>query len=266
VIYTTWGIPVWSVFSRMIGNSASTIVAGYSLGVGQRLVAPDGVHFASMQSDGNFVVYRGSTALWSTRTFGPNHRVVLQTDGNLVVYSATGRALWSSRSAGTGGSRLTMQTDGNLVVYRAAYPATWSWRTGPIALGPIGDDYPYRSAPAGQLDPWGFRVRSAESFVAWRLNNVNKVPFRSTTGGRTWGAPNTWDDTAAELGYRIIGPSARGYVAQTDAGPRGHVAWVADQFADGTVVVEEYDQTGTGTYSVRRVNVIAFRFIRIPSG
>lgn len=266
VIYTAYGIPVWSVWTRRTGYSASTIGIGYSLRVGQRLVAPDGVHFASMQSDGNFVVYRGSTALWSTRTFGPNHRVVLQADGNLVLYSATGRALWNSRSVGTGGSRLRMQTDGNLVVYRNTYPATWSWRTGPIALGPIGDDYPYRSAPAGQLDPWGFRVRSAESFVAWRLNSVNKVPFRSSTGGRTWGAPNSWDETADALGYLTFGASARGLVAQTDQGPRGHVAWVADRHADGTVTVEEYDQAGTGTYSVRRVFSIAFRFIRIPSG
>ena len=158
-----------------------------------------------MQSDGNFVVYRGSTALLSTPTFGPNHRVVLQTDGNLVVYSATGRALWSSRSAGTGGDRLTMQTDGNLVIYRGAYPATWSWRTGPIVLGPIGDDYPYRSAPPVQLDPWGFRVRIAGA--SWAASqHGDKVPFRSTTGGCIWGAPYTWDDTASALGYLVIGP------------------------------------------------------------
>ncbi len=115
------------------------------------------------------------------------------------------------------------------------------------------------------LDAERMRVRRCKSFVAWRLNNVNKVPFRSTTGGQRWGAPDTWDDIATTLGYTVF-QSSRGAVAQTDAGPGGHVAWVADTHPDGTVTVEEYDETGTGAYSVRRVNVIAFRFIRVPAG
>jgi hypothetical protein len=56
-----------------------------------------------MQSDGNLVLYRGATALWSSRTAGnPGAFAVMQADGNLVVYSspATGRrALFDSGSA-----------------------------------------------------------------------------------------------------------------------------------------------------------------------
>lgn len=53
-----------------------------------------GVSRLLMQSDGNLVLYRGSVALWSSRTSGnPGAFAVMQADGNLVVYSspATGR-------------------------------------------------------------------------------------------------------------------------------------------------------------------------------
>ena len=58
--------------------------------------------------------------------------LVLQSDGNLVLYSGTGRALWSSRTVGSGATRLIMQSDGNLVLYRGSV-AVWNTRTNTTA-------------------------------------------------------------------------------------------------------------------------------------
>lgn len=58
--------------------------------------------YAIMQSDGNFVLYHGGTAVWSTNTGGHpasyGYYLHLQADGNLVVYSDFGQAEWSSHT------------------------------------------------------------------------------------------------------------------------------------------------------------------------
>jgi len=54
---------------------------------------------------------------------------VFQPDGNLVVYDfGSGRALWSSRTNGKGGTTLEFQNDGNLVIYHYPTPI-WSTQT-----------------------------------------------------------------------------------------------------------------------------------------
>ena len=55
----------------------------------------------------------------------------LQTDGNLVFYAAPGRAIWSTKTAGTGShNRLTIQDDGNLVLRNNAGKTLWQSRSG----------------------------------------------------------------------------------------------------------------------------------------
>ena len=81
------------------------------------MISPDGEYRAILQSDGNFVVWGPSSAIWSTRTFGTSgSALAMQTDGNVVVWGSNG-ALWSSGTWLTEGSELTMQDDGNLVLY-----------------------------------------------------------------------------------------------------------------------------------------------------
>ncbi|MBN9619646.1 MAG: hypothetical protein J0H43_07935, partial [Actinobacteria bacterium] len=60
----------------------------------------------------------------------------MQMDGNLVLYAAsTGRALWSTRTAGSGaGNRLTVQDDGNLVLYSDGGRALWQSNTRAVLL------------------------------------------------------------------------------------------------------------------------------------
>ncbi|SDJ04586.1 D-mannose binding lectin [Frankineae bacterium MT45] len=108
----------------------SVLSAGQTLATGGSIVSPNGAYRATIQTDGNFVVYQGSKALWSTRTTGSGATLAMQTDGNLVIYRA-GKALWASHTTGTASS-VDMQNDGNLVIYGSGR-ALWSWRTGAIA-------------------------------------------------------------------------------------------------------------------------------------
>ncbi|KAK9144315.1 hypothetical protein Sjap_004218 [Stephania japonica] len=80
-----------------------------------------------MHGDCNLVLYvNRNRALWSSRTngSGTSCRATLQNDGNLVVVSGT-EVVWSSNSVrGPNTYRLIVQTDGNVVIYGSANWAT----------------------------------------------------------------------------------------------------------------------------------------------
>lgn len=112
-------------------------------------------------------------------------------------------------------------------------------------------------------DPWGFVLRNCTSFVAWRLQERNRLDgFGNHFGGRHWGNAANWDDAARALGFRVDGVPAIGAVAQTDAGRVGHVAWVT-AIGPGTVTVEEYNHALPGGYGSRTVPVGDFRYLHL---
>jgi hypothetical protein len=85
---------------------------------GQFLASTNGRYILRLQTDGNLVLYRGTTALWSTNTSGkPVTEAVMQPDGNLVLYDAQGHPLWYSGTNGHPGAYLAVQDDGNVVLY-----------------------------------------------------------------------------------------------------------------------------------------------------
>jgi hypothetical protein len=103
------------------------------------MVSTDGRFNLIYQNDGNFVLYQGTTVLWSSHTaitvptggYLPE-QVRFQADGNLVVYDTYGgveTAVWASNTSGNPGSTLNLQNDGNLVIYNAAGKAIWSTKT-----------------------------------------------------------------------------------------------------------------------------------------
>ncbi|WP_225849011.1 hypothetical protein [Streptomyces sp. HPF1205] len=73
-----------------------------------------------MQHDGNLVIYDvAGHPLWDTQTYNNvGDYATMQSDGNFVVYQGT-RALWNSGTGGNPGGYyyLCFQTDGNLVIY-----------------------------------------------------------------------------------------------------------------------------------------------------
>ena len=141
-----------------------------------------------------------------------------------------------------------------------------------------GDDYPYRDAATNAIDRWGFNERQCTSFVAWQLALHGRI---LDNGAQGWGSALTWDDAARRLGVTVSITPSVGAVAQWGAGESsayyspgsssadgrftasgyGHVAWVRSVYADGSVLVEQYNLGEGRSYSVMHVR--APRFLRL---
>jgi hypothetical protein len=53
----------------------------------------------AMQTDGNLVIYNGTTPVWDSRTWGhPGAHLAAQWDGNMVIYTSNGAALWATNT------------------------------------------------------------------------------------------------------------------------------------------------------------------------
>jgi hypothetical protein len=136
--------------SASAASTISTLTAGGTLYSGDILQSPNKQIYATMQSDGNFVVYRttGPTTravVWHTNTPGnPGAYIVNQGDGNIVIYAPLPnnqrKAIWWSGTSGRGAATLLVQDDENVVLYAPAgaggRTATWSWKTGVIPAAP----------------------------------------------------------------------------------------------------------------------------------
>jgi hypothetical protein len=111
-------------------GNCGTLTANQQLSSGQSLASCNGTYSLSMQGDGNLVLYRAGTSLWSSGTANSAaSRALMQGDGNLVLYNSSGTALWSSKTGGNSGAKLDVQNDGNVVIYSASGTALWSTDT-----------------------------------------------------------------------------------------------------------------------------------------
>jgi surface antigen len=133
-----------------------------------------------------------------------------------------------------------------------------------------GDDYPWRTSTTNAADRWGFTQRQCVSFVAWREAQAGH-PVSNFT--QHWGSAYNWDNTARARGVWISTRPRVGSIAQWNeyersawyangssvpngtvtAGGYGHVGWVKQVNADGSVLVEQYNMSGNRSYSVTRV-------------
>jgi surface antigen len=253
-----------------------------TLTTSQYVESSNGTYWAAMQSDGNFVLYGPSGAMWASSTEGhPGAWIAMQSDGNLVIYPPGNNtnALWASNTGGNPGTHLGLGTDGNLVLYNASGTAIWATNTEPHSGGGGNEtptnDYPSNLASAPKdsvVDPWGFYNRECVSFVAWRMNRDGGAgTFTNGMRGGHWGNADEWAQNAQRLGIAVNTTPTVGSVAQWDAneqsqgftaGSAGHVAYVYAVNGDGTVDVEEYNAADTGQYSTAQ-NIRAPRYIHI---
>lgn len=93
---------------RVVADAASyndqVLIDGRALLPRDHVRGENGVSRLLMQTDGNLVLYRGSTPLWSSRTQNnPGAGAVMQSDGNLVVYSSAATGRRTLFDTGTGG-------------------------------------------------------------------------------------------------------------------------------------------------------------------
>ncbi|MEZ0050110.1 nucleoid-associated protein YgaU [Mycobacterium sp. MAA66] len=125
---------------------ADTLNKGEKLEVGQSLTSNNGAYRATLQDDGNFVLYAGDQAVWSTGTDGKSvQRAEAQEDGNFVLYAADG-PVWASQTAGASDVRLVLQDDRNLVLY-GSDGAKWSSETHTDEVPPAPAEPAAEAAP-----------------------------------------------------------------------------------------------------------------------
>ncbi len=250
----------------------STLGAGSALTVGGTLTSPNGQYQAVLQTDGNFVVWGPSGAIWSTQTYGTTGRyLAMQTDGNLVLYG-TGGALWSTGTWQTGAAELAMQNDGNLVLYSAQGPL-WSSMFGMHNILVSGASLP-RNYPL--ISPNGdFRaiLQSDGNFVvyspggaiwsAWTYGTSGSALAMQTdgnvvewgSGGALW-STGTWQTQAKQLSMQNDGNlvlyGSSGTWWSSDYGftfVSGLVQRAASQDQYGAAVIETPPNSGCNPYT-----------------
>jgi hypothetical protein len=121
---TFFSSPPAGAISSISVRKCGLLQPGQSLARGQSVSSCDARFTLAMQTDGNLVLYQGSTPLWASYTT-TGQSAIMQTDGNFVLYDSNHNPAWSSNTWGRSNSHLSVQDDGNLVVYAGAQ-ALWS--------------------------------------------------------------------------------------------------------------------------------------------
>ncbi|MFC4912022.1 hypothetical protein [Actinomadura gamaensis] len=143
----------------------SALKPGRTLKAGQYLRSSNGRYKLVMQADGNLVVYRGSSSIWSSHTWVKGSSATMRTDGDLVVAKGSHR-YWNSHTAGHKGAYLSLQNDGNAVVYqgRTALWSSYQW----ISTLPSGVTlYPYQKV-ISQNRAWQLRQEPDGDLALYR--------------------------------------------------------------------------------------------------
>ncbi len=132
----------------------------------------------------------------------------------------------------------------------------------------LGDDYPWACQlsddQGGWLSPLNYVYRQCVDFVAWRINRDQgsyAAPFKWVWSNLTpyGGNGGQWQYNWEALGRTVSTTPVPGAVAYTGG---NHVAYVSKVFADGTVLLEEYNYV-PDSYSQRIVpasSVVAFLY------
>jgi surface antigen len=141
--------------------------------------------------------------------------------------------------------------------------------------------YPYANAPDCEErtgahcvnDRWGFTQGQCHSWVAYRLNQLNRTQLRGgrfdsryrQPAGHHWGGGGAWADDARRAGIRVDTIPALGSVAWWSANG-GHVAYVEAVNGDGSIRVSEMNanlHNGFDIATLRRDGRWPDRFLHI---
>lgn len=108
------------------GPAANLLTAGARLYPDQFVRSPNGAWTLLYQTDGNLVFYGPAGPVWSSGTYGRSAgHATMQGDGNFVVYDLDGVPWWSTDTHGSPGAQLRVQDDGYLVLTDAGGATRW---------------------------------------------------------------------------------------------------------------------------------------------
>ncbi|MFD9698593.1 LysM peptidoglycan-binding domain-containing protein [Lentzea sp. NPDC059081] len=141
-----------------------TLQAGQELTRGQQLTTANG-YMLTLQSDGNLVLSENTGTVWASGTDGKGAvRATLQDDGNFVLYAGDDSAVWATGTQGNEGSRLVLQDDRNLVVLAGDGSAKWAsgTNTDTPQSAPAAPEAPAAPAPAVEEAPPAPAARTHE--------------------------------------------------------------------------------------------------------
>lgn len=155
---------------------------------------------------------------------------------------------------------------------QAAYNARFTGGGGYAAgSGPAcGGSYPGKwcNIPMDVVtDDWGMFNRECVSYTAWKVH-ADYLAGRNSRDMPYWGGIGNayqWDDNARNAGIPVNSTPAAGAIAQTDAGPYGHVMYVESVNGNGTINISQYNVDFSGTYSyVSGISPAGLNFIHFP--
>ncbi|MFC4913737.1 hypothetical protein [Actinomadura gamaensis] len=155
----------------------SVLKPGQTLKAGQALRSPNGRYKLVMQSDGNLVVYRGHSSIWSSHTWVKGSSATMRTDGDLVVGKG-GRKYFRTHTDGHKGAYLYLGNDGGAVV-RKGRTSLWSSYQWISTLSNGVTLYPYQKV-VSQNYVWRLRQEPNGDLA---LYYYNKLAWHTGTSG-----------------------------------------------------------------------------------
>lgn len=218
-------------------NHKSTLAANEILNVNDALISDNGANQAILHPDCNIVVLNGGTQVWTSYHLislqGASCFATMQADGNFVIYAGTPQQtigpLWAS---GTNGPSplpffLRMQDDGNLVIYKGT--ATWATGThgGALRSGtPTGRSTLAAGEALTAPDPL---ISYTDKYKASMQSDGDFV-VRPAAGG----LPISWHSgTSRAQGNYFATMQAAGFLALSTGTPQqpGSTYWLAGAFS-----------------------------------
>jgi surface antigen len=171
-----------------------------------------------------------------------------------VAVAVAARAVTAELAGAPGGILLPIPTKIRL--------GRWPGRAGPRAAARYFG-YPYPHPPACTnggacvADTWAFYRGQCTSWVAYRLNQLGRIAFTNSYGGKgRWGNAVDWARQARKLGITVNTTPAAGAIAwyaSTRPAPDGHVAYVEKVSSATSFVMSEMNYDGKNGFWVHTI-------------
>ncbi len=240
---------------------------GASLNPGQALKSLNNDYFAQLNEQGHLFIHQNNaqSPLWTSENnktgFGP-YRATIQNDGNFVIYDANTQPLWASDTwqKGASGHYVRLADDGNLFLYDGNNQATWQTKiqkkVHKLSTHPANHEIGDTLKVGASLAPGQFlKADNFSYYVAFNnhgqisLYNSDHIHEKNAiwTSNNNSSGPGPYRLTTQDDGNLVIYDANNQALWASDTwnkGAKGHYAKVQD---DGNFVL--YDGHNQATWS-----------------